>query len=162
MAMGWAQEPVSYRREIQPILARNCFACHGPDAEQRQADLRLDQEETAKANAIVEGQPDESSLIERILSNEPTSVMPPPETGHTLTEEEKSLLRRWISEGAPYQSHWAFEPIQRPPVPTTTNDWAINPIDHFVATEHQRRGLQAAPPAQPYQLLRRIHFDLIG
>ena len=156
-----AQEPVNYRQEIQPILARYCFACHGPDAAQRQADLRLDQEASAKATSIVEGRPDESPLIERILSTDASTIMPPPETGHVLSPQEQELLRRWVAEDAPYQSHWAFEPIQKPSVPEA-NEWASNPIDHFVLAEHQRRGLVASPPAQPHQLLRRLHFDLIG
>lgn len=157
-----AQEAVGFRQEIQPILARYCFACHGPDAEQRQADLRLDQEAAAKVHSIVEGQPDQSPLIERILSSDATDVMPPPETGHVLTDNEKDLLRRWVAEGARYQSHWAFDQIQRPPVPETSGEWALNPIDHFVAAEHERQGLSASPDAQPHQRLRRVHFDLIG
>ncbi|MDP1561208.1 MAG: DUF1553 domain-containing protein [Pirellulaceae bacterium] len=161
-ASGLAQDPVSYRQDIQPILARHCLACHGPDAKQRQADLRLDQESEAKAAAIVAGQPENSPLIERIFSSDPTTVMPPSETGHVLTNEEKETLRIWIAAGARYQSHWAFEAIQRPIVPASVNAWPINPIDHFVGAEHQRQGLEASPAAPPHQLLRRVHFDLAG
>lgn len=160
--IGMAQEAVSFRQDIQPILSRYCFACHGPDAEQRQGDLRLDQEAAAKVSAIVAGQPNESPLIERIRSEDPSAVMPPPDTGHQLTEAEKSLLERWIASGAKYESHWAFEPIQRPPLPEAVDGAVSHPIDRFVLAEQKRRGLRSSPPAQPHQLLRRVHFDLIG
>jgi mono/diheme cytochrome c family protein len=157
-----AAEPVSYRQEIQSLLARYCYACHGPDPEQRQADLRFDQESVAKVTAIVAGHPESSPMIARVLSADPAEVMPPPDTGHRLTEEEKTLLQRWVAEGAVYQSHWAFEPIQRPEPPDSVDPAITNPIDHFVMAEHQQQGLAASPPAQPHQLLRRVHFDLSG
>jgi mono/diheme cytochrome c family protein len=157
-----ASDEISYRRQVQPLLARSCFACHGPDAQQRQADLRLDQESSAKEAAIVGGQPEASSLIERIFSTDADSVMPPPETGHPLTAAEKELLRRWVAQGANYESHWAFEPILRPSVPAIDDDGLDHPIDRFVIDQHQAVGLQLSPPAEPHQLLRRVYFDLVG
>jgi mono/diheme cytochrome c family protein len=173
MGKSWAAEPtvrpsdqpVSYRRDVQPILARYCFACHGPDSAQREADLRLDREEAAKAHAIVPGDPDSSELMARVLSKDESLVMPPPETGHTLGDKERDTLRRWIQQGAAYQSHWAFDPIQRPSVPElgpASQAWALNPIDHFVAQAHQNEGFRPSPTAPAHRLVRRLHFDLVG
>ena len=161
-----ADEPISYRRDIQPLLAKACFACHGPDSEHRQADLRLDQEDAAKLHAIVAGDPAGSALIERIEADDATIVMPPPETGQVLTAEQKALVRAWVAQGAPYEKHWAFEPITRPAVPEGVaageGPELADPIDRFVRAELVRRGLVASPPAAPHQRLRRVYFDLIG
>ncbi len=92
---AWCETPISFNSEIRPILSENCFSCHGPDAEDRAADLRLDQREPAvDYGAIVEGEPDESMLVERILSDDPELVMPPPETSKTLTAARKAIARR--------------------------------------------------------------------
>ncbi len=100
---------MAYNADIRPILADTCFACHGPDSAARQADLRLDQRQTAiDMGAIVVGEPDDSEMIRRIMSDDPDEVMPPPETKKTLTSRQKSLLANWIRSGAEYQLHWSL------------------------------------------------------
>src|SRR5438046_359206 len=100
---------IQYNRDIRPILAENCFACHGPDSASRKADLRLDRRDDAvKASAFVPGKPDESELIRRITATDPKEMMPPPKTLKKLSPSQKDLLRRWIAGGAEYQLHWSF------------------------------------------------------
>lgn len=168
-AWGVVDDSVSYRRDIQPLLAKACFACHGPDNQHRQADLRLDQEAAAKDHAIVAGDPSGSSLIERIESDDPSIVMPPPETGQVLTAEQKAVIRAWVAQGAPYEKHWAFEPITRPAIPEPSTPptaggetEATHPIDRVIRSALLAQGLAASPPAAPHQRLRRVYFDLIG
>src|SRR5262249_45757034 len=98
------QTKIEYNRDVRPILAENCFACHGPDSAARKASLRLDQRDDAiKIGAITPGKPNESALIERITSSDPNEVMPPPKTRKKLTSLQKEILKRWIGEGAEYQ-----------------------------------------------------------
>src|SRR5437868_5440902 len=102
-----AAEPVDYNRDIRPILADKCYACHGPDAKRRKADLRLDVEKAAKdSGAVVPGKPAESKLIDRITAKDPEERMPPAKTGKTLTPAEIDLLTRWVAEGAKWSAHW--------------------------------------------------------
>ena len=113
---------VDFNRDIRPILANNCLLCHGPDAKNRKADLRLDVREVAISDlgghsAIVPGKPEKSELIKRITSSDPDEVMPPPKANRHLKPEEKELLKRWVAEGAPWGQHWAFDPMKRPVVP---------------------------------------------
>jgi hypothetical protein len=167
-ATAGAAEPIRYGRDVLPILSAKCFACHGPDEEGRQADLRLDLEETAKADrdagpAILSGRPDESLLLERITSPDPDLVMPPGDSHKPLTAEQVSLLRRWIAEGAAWGRHWSFEPVVRPELPAAPRGAAIrSPIDAFVAARLAEHGLSLQPPADPHTLLRRLSLDLIG
>lgn len=107
-------QEISFRKQVQPLLANKCLACHGPDGNAREADLRLDTEAGAKEFAIEPGNADDSELIARIESDDPDSVMPPIGHGKALNREEKKLLRDWINQGARWQGHWAFEPIERP------------------------------------------------
>ncbi|MEL6592525.1 MAG: c-type cytochrome domain-containing protein, partial [Bacteroidota bacterium] len=156
---------VSFNFQIRPVLAQNCFSCHGPDPESREANLRLDTEAGAKAllangqAAIVEGDPDNSSLISRIHSKDPESVMPPPESKKTLTEAEKELLERWIAEGAQWEEFWAFQPPKADQHPDLST---ADLIDVEINAELDQRGLQAAPPATADQKLRRISYLLTG
>jgi len=165
-----ADRPLEFNRDIRPLLAENCFACHGPDARKRQAGLRLDVETEAAqqlesgARAIAPGQPEHSELLARVVSTDPGEVMPPPETGKKLTPEQVALLRRWIADGAPWQGHWSFLPIRRPTPPALPADPGFfqNPIDAFVLAGLSQQQLGHAPPAERITLLRRAHFDLTG
>ena len=156
-----AAEPLSYNRDIRPILSENCFACHGPDSAKRKGGLRLDVREVATqplesgATALVPGNPAASEALVRILSADPEEQMPPPESSHTLTTAQKDQLRRWVIEGATYERHWAFEPIRKAPV-------TGNAIDHFIRQRLAQVGLTPAPAAPPATLLRRVSLDLTG
>lgn len=163
-----AAEPIEYSRDIRPILARNCFACHGPDADAREADLRLDQRAAAVAEregrwVIKPGSVDESQLIARIDSEDPDLRMPPPDSKHRLTQRQRQLLRQWIAAGAPYQTHWAFQPPrQATPPQVSRSDWVRGPLDRFVLAKMQQHGLQPSEQADPYRLIRRVSLDLTG
>ncbi len=158
-----AAEPVSFSRDIQPLLAKKCFACHGPDEEDRQGDLRLDRREAAVGSAIVPGKAAESELIRRIESTDPEHRMPPPKAGEELSEIEKQRLRQWIDSGADYAVHWAFVPPQRPAVPVVKDASRVrNPIDPFVIARLETEGLSPSPEADRYTLIRRVSLDLTG
>jgi hypothetical protein len=159
-----AEEGSSYNRDIRPILSQHCFACHGPDEKQREADLRLDHRDDAvERRVIVPGSPDESALVARISSEDPHEQMPPPHAKKPLTAAQKELLRRWIASGAEYQGHWAFLPVQKPTPPQVRqNEWIHGPIDRFVLAELERRGIAPSPPADRRTLIRRVSLDLTG
>ena len=158
-----AEPPVNFGRDIQPILSENCFHCHGPDAGQRQADLRLDSFAGATAVAIKPGQSQDSELVLRVLSADPLEVMPPPKSNRKLTEIQKQLLKRWVDEGAQYTKHWAFVTPVRPPVPATPPTARIqNPIDAFIVERLVKEGLTQANEADRVKLLRRVTLDLTG
>jgi hypothetical protein len=106
-----AADKLEYNRDIRPILAETCFACHGPDSAARKAELRLDKRQDAiDYGAIVPGKPDESTLVERIFATGIDEIMPPPETKKKLTAAQKETLKRWVEEGAEYQAHWSLIP----------------------------------------------------
>ncbi|QDU37169.1 Planctomycete cytochrome C [Maioricimonas rarisocia] len=159
-----AAEPVQFNRDIRPILADNCFACHGADSGSREADLRLDQREAAiEFGAIEPGDTEASELIARITSEDPDLLMPPPASKKTLTEEQKQLLRRWVEQGAEYQAHWSFIAPERPELPQVSRPgWVKNPIDAFVLAKLDEHGLEPAPEAEPRRLFRRLHLDITG
>lgn len=159
-----AANKIVYNRDIRPILADNCFACHGPDHNARKAELRLDERTSAvDKGAIVPGKPDASALVRHILSDDPEEVMPPPATNKKLTAEQKDLLRRWVAAGAEYQPHWAFVAPERVALPEVKNaGWVRNPIDRFVLAELEENGLQPAPEADAETLCRRLSLDLTG
>ncbi len=162
--IGCADEPVNFGLEIRQILSDKCFLCHGPAEETREADLRLDVRDSAiAAGAIKPGMTSDSELLKRITSLDPSEVMPPPETGKQVTEAERSLLKRWIEQGAIYTEHWAFTPPQRPELPQVQReDWVKNPIDRYVLAQQERRGLTPSPQADPTTLVRRLYLDLVG
>lgn len=159
-----AAEKTQYNRDIRPILAENCFACHGPDSAARKKDLRLDRREDAlKAEAFVPGKPEESAIIDRIFSDKPGEMMPPKKSHKKLTPAQKETLKRWVAEGAEYQPHWSFIAPNRPPLPAVKNDkWIRNPIDRFILAELEKNGLQPAPEADRWTLARRLSLDLTG
>lgn len=157
-------ERVEYNRDIRPILAEHCFACHGADSAARKADLRLDQRQAAiDAGAIDPGQPDNSELIARIVSSDAELLMPPPETQKRLTAEQIKLLSQWVATGAEYQLHWSFLPPAKATPPSVKNaSWAKNEIDRFVLPKLEQLGLQPAPAADARTLFRRLHLDITG
>lgn len=157
-------DAIDFALDIQPILSERCYQCHGPDAAHRMANLRLDDEASAKASVIVPGDPDASEFMARILSTDPLDQMPPPEANRkAISEEEADLLRRWILEGAPWSDHWAFVRPERPAPPAAQDaTWARSPIDQFVLARIEAAGLEPAPDAARETWLRRVSFDLTG
>ena len=156
---------VDFTRDIRPILSANCFSCHGPDPDHREADLRLDTSEGAidDSSAFVAGDLDASEAWQRIISTDPDSQMPPPDSGKEVTPEQRELMRRWIQQGAAWSQHWAFVPPTRPEIPTVSDPaWVRNPIDAFVLARLDREGLAHSPAADRATLLRRVSLDLIG
>jgi len=166
-----AEPPVDFATQIKPLLSDRCFLCHGPDAETREADLRLDSEAGILAalasdedlHAVVPGKPDQSELVARILADDADLLMPPPDSGLGLNEEERDLLKRWVAEGAEWKGHWAFEPILKPAVPEINNSqWSERSIDQFVVARQEANNLPQNEMASKERLIRRATFDLIG
>ena len=162
-------DPIRYGRDIRPILSDRCFLCHGPDRAHQQAGLRLDIREEAIAPrkngpAIVPGDAEASDLWKRITAHEPRVVMPTPDSGkRAITAEERELIRRWIDEGAPYESHWAFTPPVAAAAPAVAaGSWPRNDIDRFVLASLDREGVAPSPEAAPADLVRRVYLDLTG
>lgn len=156
---------VDYQREVRPILAGKCFTCHGPDDAAREADLRLDEATDAMHDrggyqAIKPGDHRESEVWQRLVTDDADLRMPPADGHEPLSPAQIETLARWIDQGAKYETHWAFVPPSKPPVPTTPN--AATPIDAFVNRAMIEAGLQPSPPADPYGIVRRIYLDLIG
>jgi hypothetical protein len=169
----WAADsgsrPVDFQREIRPILSQNCFLCHGPDENERKAGLRLDFREDALkpaksgARAIVPNHPGESELFKRVTHSDPDELMPPAKSGKKLSAKEIDLFRRWIAEGAPYASHWAYVKPVRPPLPEVTRkDWVRNGLDYFIAKRLEAEKLDPSPEADKRTLIRRASLDLTG
>jgi len=158
-----AEQPIDFDRQIRPLLANTCYTCHGPDEAKREADLRLDREDDAKAAVIVPGNLDESELIRRITSADESERMPPVDAKQQLTAEQIELLKQWVAAGAPWTQHWSFVPPQAAPLPDVSKpDWPRNAIDHFVLSRLDREKLPPSPPADKAALLRRVTLDLIG
>ncbi len=162
-----AQTP-RFDRDVLPVLSDRCFPCHGPDSGARKADLRLDLRETAFAPrehgaAVVPKDRGASALWQRITSDDPGTIMPPPDSGLSVTTEEAEILGRWIDAGAPWSSHWAFAPPDDPiPPGVVDTSWPRNGIDTFVLARLEAEGLRPNRPAEPGALLRRVHLDLTG
>ena len=152
-------EKIEFNKSIKPILSNNCFSCHGPDAKVVKGDLQLHLREKATSElkksgerAIVPGDRDESSLWHRITSTDPDEQMPPPESNHKLSSEEIKTIGQWIDEGAEYQGHWSFQPIN----PKEGN------IDDFIKSKLTEAGLSSSVTADPQTLIRRLSLDLTG
>ncbi len=162
------QANIDYNLDIRPILANNCYACHGPDAKARQANLRLDTKAGAFSEpsgypVIVPGEPEESELHLRIISDDDTYRMPPAGFNKTLTPEQIEAVTQWIREGAKWEEHWAFTTPVNPTPPDVKNaDWVRNPIDAFILSRLEKEGLQPASEADKRTLIRRLSFDLTG
>jgi len=159
-----AEDRLNFNRDIRPILSENCFYCHGQDANKRQADLRLDVQDSAVASgAIVPSQVANSGMIQRINSENPDELMPPPNSNRKLTPDQKKLLERWIAEGAEYAPHWAYVAPVRPAEPAVQRaDWVRNPIDRFVLAKLEAEGLAPSSEADRATLIKRLSIDLVG
>ncbi len=161
---------VDFNRDIRPILSEHCFNCHGPDTNTLQAGLRLDQEESAFAAAesgqipVVRGDVGASELIKRIVSSDPSDVMPPPDFDKPISPAQADLLRRWIEQGAKWSGHWAFVPVRMPSAPTSDLAEGVvhNAIDSFVLAKLKSEGLLQSPPETRERLIRRVSLDLTG
>ena len=164
-APAQAEKPVSFNRDIRPIMSDTCFHCHGFDAKKREAKLRLDVREEALKEAesgalpIVPGKPEESEIIRRIFTADKDDLMPPVKAHKELTQTQKETIRRWVAEGAKYESHWAYAPLVKPPVPA--ND-AANPIDAFIHEKLAEKKIAPSAEAPKAKLLRRLALDLTG
>jgi len=166
--------PVSFNRDIRPILSDKCFACHGPDAAVAKGagGFRLDIREGAVVAAeasgkvpIVPGDAAASEVIKRIMSTKPNIVMPPPSAHNKVSAEEVQLLKRWIDEGAAYQGHWAYQPPIKPAAPDVNEAnerWVRNDIDRFIAARLEETGLSPSGQADKTTLIRRVSLDLTG
>ena len=153
---------VDFNTEIRPLLSNHCFECHGPDHATRQADLRLDIRQSAMT-VITPGKIKRSELIHRIHSDDPELMMPPPDAKKSLTHSQKQLLVQWIKEGADFQQHWSFEPVQKETIkPHRSDNWSRNPIDYYIYNRLRSEGLGPTVQADKATLLRRISFDLTG
>ena len=163
-------EVVDYNYHIKPLLSDRCYSCHGPDANTREADLRLDTEEGAfktltesGKKAIVKGSLRKSAIWHRIMEEDPNELMPPPESNLSLNSFEIALIGKWIDQGAKWKKHWAFIPLAEAPVPSNKNtSWPKNEIDFFTLDRMEREGVSPSPIASKERLIRRLSFDLRG
>ena len=173
-AAAFAADAVEFNRDIRPVLADNCFHCHGPDPGTRKAGLRLDTEAgffaprqtkdgKQEPAPIIKGKPDQSSLYQRLLSKDEDEIMPPPETHKKLKPEQIAQIKSWIEQGAPWQPHWSLLPpvAVTPPTPKDAG-WAKNPVDRFVLARLEKAGLTPAPEADARTLVRRLALDVTG
>lgn len=168
---GAVPDVVDFNFHVRPILSDRCFKCHGPDANKRQADLRLDTEEGAFAalkedpskHVIVAGDPMQSALYARLITTDTAEVMPPPSSNLSLTKTEIAIIKKWISQGAKYKKHWSFIAPARPKIPGADEDLnPRNPIDHFIFTKLDEVGMTPNPEASREALLKRVSMDITG
>ncbi len=163
-----AENEIKFNRDVRPILSDNCYSCHGPDASERKGKRRLDTFEGATSDhngiqAIVPGDLANSDAWIRITSPDEEELMPPKESHKKLSDAQKHILKRWISEGAKYQGHWAYTQVQRPSPPAVkTTNWARNDMDRFVLARLETAGLGPSPEAEKNTLIRRVSLDLTG
>ena len=164
---GEATRAVSFAHDVRPILSEHCFQCHGPDENTREADLRLDMQQTyvdgSETEIVEAGDPNESELFLRISSTDEDVRMPPADAGERLAAEEIETIRRWIATGAVWQQHWSFIKPERSDVPLVDNDrWPRNELDHFILRRLQQENLTPSPEADKQRLIRRVSLDLTG
>ncbi|WP_186767879.1 DUF1553 domain-containing protein [Blastopirellula retiformator] len=157
-----------FAAQVLPILTQRCFACHGPDADKREADLRLDQasslfQRRGDQPAVIQpGDAADSPLYQRLIASDPAEQMPPPSHGGPLSLDEITTIKRWIDNGAKWEGHWAFQPIVRPELPPALLGYSDQPIDRLVAAKWKEHDLTPAEPASREMLLRRVTFALTG
>ena len=169
---GAIPDKISYNFDVRPILSDKCYACHGPDANKRKAELRLDIQdsayaplkETKGAFALVPGKPEESEVFKRVSSTDPTYQMPIPESHlGALTEYEVGVIKKWIKQGAKYEKHWAFSTPVKPALPEVENKkWVKNEIDYFILRKIEEKGLTTNEEADKERLLKRVSEDITG
>ena len=169
---GTLPDKISYNFDVRPILSDKCYACHGPDANKRKAELRLDIQdsayaplkETKGAFALVPGKPEESEVFKRVSSTDPTYQMPIPESHlGALTEYEVGVIKKWIKQGAKYEKHWAFSTPVKPALPEVENKkWVKNEIDYFILKKIEEKGLTTNEEADKERLLKRVSEDITG
>ena len=157
-------ETVEFNRDIRPILSDNCFFCHGPDKNKREADLRLDTKEglhgtSEHVGALVPGMPDESELFQRITSIDDDKKMPPAKSGKVLSERDVQVLKKWIEQGGQFEAHWAFLPLRTSPAAAAAVPQKIDELIAGSLTAHQ---LSSSNEADRITLIRRLSFDVIG
>lgn len=163
-------EVVDYNFDVRPILSDKCFNCHGPDANKRSADLRLDTadgayqelKESKGEHAIVPKNIEKSVLFQKITTTDSTQLMPPPDSNLKLSSYEIKVLKKWIEQGANYEPHWAFTAIEKPEVPRSQNQWIRNEIDFFIAKKLENVGLEPNGEADKERLLKRVSLDITG
>ncbi|MBZ5859115.1 PSD1 and planctomycete cytochrome C domain-containing protein [Flavihumibacter profundi] len=164
-------DSVSYNFDIRPILSDKCLACHGPDANKREAGLRMDIADSAysalkenpNAHAIVAFKPEFSEAYLRIASKDTSYLMPPPASNLKLSQREVDLIKKWIQQGAKYEKHWAFTPPKKPALPKVNQDkWPRNEIDYFILAKQEQKGLAPNEQADKERLLKRVSLDLTG
>ncbi|MFY0652394.1 MAG: DUF1553 domain-containing protein [Cyclobacteriaceae bacterium] len=160
---------LDYNIDVKPILSDRCYHCHGPDVETRSADMRLDTKDDLFAKTksgnrpFVSGNLKKSAVIERILSDDPEFMMPPPESNRSLSAEEKAMLVKWVEDGAEWKEHWAYITPEKKTPPKTDKDWPVaNEIDAFIYAKLVQNKLTPSTQANKEQLLRRVTMDLTG
>ena len=158
VSAAMATDEIDFNRDVRPILSDKCNYCHGPDEETREAGLRLDVRE--EAESVLES----GELVDRIRSDDEDTIMPPPHSKLSLTDQEKDLLEAWIEQGAVYEAHWAFQPLpETVALPDVTNeDWCREPLDQFVLAKLENANLSPSSEASALRWLRRVTLDLTG
>ena len=162
LPLASAAPKIDFDREVRPIFSDKCFACHGPDEKQRQAGLRFDTKEGG-SRVIIPGDSGNSRLLQRISATNKANRMPPPASGLSLSDSQIDLIRRWIDQGAGWETHWSYVPPKRPNLPSVRRkNWIRNPIDTFILAKLESENLTPSPEADKATLLRRVSFDLTG
>lgn len=166
---GAGSRKISFNRDIRPLLSDKCYNCHGPNEESREADLRLDDEKAVFADRgkdkpilISRGDPAKSDLYRRLIASDPDDLMPPAKSHKVLTTQQISTLKKWIEEGAEWESHWAFIAPENKDLPAVKGNWGGNEIDRFVLADLEREDLKPSPEADRRTLIRRVTLDITG
>ena len=159
---------VDFNLHIRPILSDRCYACHGPDGKARQADLRLDTKEGLLGSleggrrVVVPGRSEMSELYRRVTTSDPNERMPPSDSDRVLSTSEIERIKAWIEKGAPYDTHWAFQPVVPLEPPRVSASGSSSTLDLFILERPEEQGLAPSPPANRRQLMRRVTLDLTG
>lgn len=163
-------ETVDFNFHVKPIISDKCFACHGPDEKERAANLRLDTEdglyqltEELSSYVVDKKSPKKSEMLNRIFHENPSIVMPPPESNLVLSDYEKEILNKWILQGGKWKKHWSYNKPIKPQIPDVKNkSWINNDIDYFTLKNIEVNGLNISSVEDKEILIRRLYFDLIG